>query len=243
MENDKKNSKLQIILAIIAFLGIVIPALLTNWDRIFATEKTETKNESIPSILIKTEPKETGNIEANSSKKTSVNIRKKQSSKLQNNLAKNDSIQNAKEKEIAIYIIGQTYRRAFALNFRTRFATKEEYESVLNSITDAHGKVQAKYVELLSLKNQNLSIMVYNILKKLDDMESTFQKMKIFVDEKNPKYPMRLDFIDDYPDLKAAYDDMESVRIEFKEDIRQLADKFDLALPDVPSRRESLNAR
>lgn len=148
-----------------------------------------------------------------------------------------DSLTRVKEKEITIYIISQTYRRAFAMNFKTRFVKYKEYNEVLESIKDSHTAIQSKYVEVVSLNNLKLSNIVYNLLKKLDLMENTFKTMEQFIydnGEGKDYNPRRLDGSGPL-ELTKAFDDMESIRLQFIEDIRQLAEQEDIVLPDIPA--------
>ncbi|WP_158857902.1 hypothetical protein [Lunatibacter salilacus] len=193
----KKTARVEILVAIVALIGVIVTGLFTNWDKIFSKEK--------------------------GSEKVTLSI--------------SDSLSNQKANEISIYIIGQTYRRAFSLNFQTRFVNGDEYIAVLKSINEAHGEIQAKYVLLQSLDKPQISNIAYNMLRKLDIMETTFKKMQPYIKDtvfSKGYLPRRLDGTGP-PELTKAYQDMESIRLQFLEDIRQLADKQNISLLDVPA--------
>lgn len=146
-------------------------------------------------------------------------------------------------KDLIIEILGNTYRRAFSLNFTTRMVNYQEYEKVLKSIQNCHSLLQQKMVRVVATYDSETVHLVNTMLRQLELMETVFRKMEPYAldpqgkfdkaDESRKFLAGRVDGTGQ-PGLMQAFVDMEKVRINFLLNTTKLARKFDLTLPEVP---------
>jgi hypothetical protein len=128
--------------------------------------------------------------------------------------------------DLIIDILGNLYRRAFSLNFQTRFATPEEYSKVLNSIQDCHSFLQRKMVRVAATCSTELTQIVSNILRQVETMESVFRGVEPYLNG----------FLDGRdPELRKVFFEMEKTRVEFIINTKKLAEKAGIPLPEVPA--------
>jgi ribulose bisphosphate carboxylase small subunit len=152
-------------------------------------------------------------------------------------------IVDEKTKELIIDILGNTFRRAFSLNFTTRFVDYEEYKKVLRSIQDCHAFLQQRMVRVVTICNQETVRLVDTMLRQLELMETVFRKMEPYARDPNGLYdeldksayflPGRIDGTGQ-PSLTRAFVDMEKIRLDFLLNTTKLAEKFEIPLPKVP---------
>jgi len=158
-------------------------------------------------------------------------------------LSESIHIVDEKAKNIIVDILGNTFRRAFSLNFTTRFVDYDEYNKVLKSIQDCHSFVQQKMISIVTTCDKETVSLVDTLLRQLELMETVFRKMEPYA--RNPSglfdeldnsadfLPGRLDGTGQ-PGLMRAFADMEKVRLEFILNTAKLAEKFQISLPQVP---------
>lgn len=128
--------------------------------------------------------------------------------------------------DLIIDILGNLYRRAFSLNFQTRFATPEEYSKVLNSIQDCHSFLQKQMVRVAATCSTELTQIVSNILRQVETMESVFRGVEPYLNG----------FLDGSdPELRKVFFEMEKTRVEFIINTKKLAEKAGIPLPEVPA--------
>lgn len=147
------------------------------------------------------------------------------------------------EKELIVDILGNTYRRAFSLNFTTRFVNFDEYKKVMKSIQDCHGLLQGKMVQVAVVCRKETTDLLAKMLKQLEVMETVFRTMEPYAREPSGLFdepdktadflPGRVDG-SGQPGLMRSFVAMEEVRMEFLLNTAKLADKYGIPLPDVP---------
>lgn len=152
-------------------------------------------------------------------------------------------ITDEKAKELIIDILGNTFRRAFSLNFTTRFVRCDEYEKVLRSIQDCHAFLQQRMVRVVATCDKETAHSVETMLWQLELMETVFRKMEPYARDPGGLFD-KSDYSGDFlagrldgtgqPGLMRAFVDMEKVRLDFLLNTANLADKFEIPLPDVP---------
>lgn len=141
-------------------------------------------------------------------------------------------------KELLVEILGNTYRRAFYLNFTTRFARADDYIRVLHSIHQCHSFLQRRMVRVMVNCPKSISNIVLDMLTQVECMDSVFRKMEPYTRGARSKET------DDYlegrldgsgqPELMRAFVEMEKVRIEFLINNNKLAKAASITLPPAP---------
>src|SRR5690606_2590181 len=106
-ENNSPKWKLEIVVAFFSLVGIIFTALFSNWDKVFSNSKNEDKIEKKVSLIPNSRPSQPELENVVPSLKDIKAIHPQDNEK--------------RAKDIVTYIIGQSYRRSFALNFTTRF--------------------------------------------------------------------------------------------------------------------------
>lgn len=130
-------------------------------------------------------------------------------------------------------ILSEANRRAFSLNFGTRFAERDDFDAVLKSISDMRIFVQRHMGDVRAQAPEHLEI-VQKMLGQLERMETTFKRMEPYARGYSPEEgPPRLDGTGPV-ELTTAFQAMETVRQDFLATVRELADRVAFAIPPPP---------
>lgn len=154
-----------------------------------------------------------------------------------------EPIADERAKDLIIDILGNTFRRAFSLNFTTRFVRYDEYEQVLSSIQDCHAFLQQRMVRVVVTCDKETIGLIDTMLWQLELMETVFRQMEPYARDPGGSFDeadKSADFLagrldgTGQPGLMRAFVDMEKVRLDFLLNTTRLAEKFGIALPEVP---------
>ncbi len=131
-------------------------------------------------------------------------------------------------QSLAVEVVQANYRRAFSLNFTTRFATRSEFEAVARSISESRSEVQKRVVKFTAIGDSVAATTLRNMLEKLNTLESRFKAMEPFVGDN-----VRLDGTAS-PSLTKLFQEAEAVRLEYLAELRAFAQQTHVPLPSVP---------
>jgi hypothetical protein len=148
-----------------------------------------------------------------------------------------------KAEELVISVLSNTYRRAFSLNFTTRFVKYTEYVQVLRSIQDCHAFLQKNMYAVKKYCDTQTTQLAFKMLELVEQMESEFRQMEPYARDPHGCFDEadrlagrpngQLDGTGQ-PGLQKAFVEMEKVRIEFLLTTAELAKHFGCSLPPVP---------
>jgi hypothetical protein len=149
----------------------------------------------------------------------------------------------AKARDFMIDILGSTYRRAFALNFTSRFIAYPNYKRVRKSIKGCRVFVQKKLVRAGTMFDQGTMVILRTMLRQLEVMETVFEKMEPYArdpdgtfdprDASETRLAGRMDG-SGQPGLTQLFIDVELIRLDFLLNTTRLAALFNIPLPYLP---------
>jgi hypothetical protein len=129
---------------------------------------------------------------------------------------------------LAVGIVSQNYRRAFALNFTTRFARRDEYEAVSKSISESHSAVQKSIIEFTDVGDKAAAATLRTMLEKLAALDACFEEMRPLIGDE-----VRLDATGP-AHLTNLVHEAEELRREYVQELKRFAQQTEVALPSVP---------
>jgi hypothetical protein len=130
-----------------------------------------------------------------------------------------------KARNLIIKVLEQTYRRAFSLNFQTRFTDQEDFQRVYKSIRSCRINIQKKMVRVQAECPNDISSIIYNILQELEYLEASFERLRNVFDRLDPH---------GHPNTIRSFIDVEKSRLSLLAHITRLASAANLPLPKVP---------
>jgi len=81
-------------------------------------------------------------------------------------------------RDLAIDIIGHSYRRALRMNIEGRFADPDELGRVASSIAECRGAIQARVIAFHAEADKPLAALLLEMLSHLDAMDDVFRAMQ-----------------------------------------------------------------
>jgi len=136
-----------------------------------------------------------------------------------------EELAQAEARKLVLDMISNTYRRAFSMNFQTRFTKKDDFERVLKSIQNCRSFIQSNFVRVQALSSQDAPF-VHDALEQAEFMEASFERMKGIdgrLDGGGPE------------ELTARFIAMEESRIKFLISVTKLAERYNIKLAPPPN--------
>jgi pimeloyl-ACP methyl ester carboxylesterase len=96
-------------------------------------------------------------------------------------LLEGDKIPNDTGRRLILEILQQTYRRAFALDMTSRFASNKDFDAVYESIASAQREVQMRAILVSANTPEYVGAIVQSLLKQLEGLTITLRGLQRYV--------------------------------------------------------------
>lgn len=144
-------------------------------------------------------------------------------------VGRGSSVAQDRAHQLAVEIVSENYRRAFALNFTTRFAQRAEYTAVAKSISESRAAVQSRLVPFTDAGDKSAAASLGRLLVTLNDLEASFANMAPLIGD-----DVRLDGTGP-PELTRLFRQAEDLRQEYLRELQNFAALTNVPLPSVPA--------